>query len=330
MDLQDNLFLLKSLKSLLNTETFQKTAQSKGDMYNNYIASYLNYVIATREFPSLEYHEKIEKANTASDYADITAQCIYNTLTKQILARRFKPSPASIYSHFAKNFYRNGLVFNAQKKGKQTYIDFPKKFDELSKTQPENSVVKAYQYSINNGKFLYFTPYPIIALDFASKHSGFWSVMLDNIEITYENLGNINQFLRASVAGLNLETEEKKVLFNDILESLNGYMKADEIELHLLSRDRMDENMACDMAGRDYGVKYGELKKFDDFDEVKQKYREDTSEQDVVLSELSKLGLFEIDFYCKERSARIEKIGVNVALPLPNIKDYSSELSKNA
>lgn len=321
--LQDNEFLLKSLKSLLTTETFRKMVASHGEFCNEFIASYLDYLIATREYPSTEFYERIKEAKSVKDYAVITAQCIYNNLSKQIEAVPFfKASPTSVYAHFVKNFYRNGLVFNAHRKGRQAYIDFPAKFSYLATTQPENSVVKACVYSLDKGKSLYFTPYPMMALDFANKFSGFWSVMLGDkgLEGDFQSMCKI---IHTSVADLNLETENKKALYNDIVDSLYGFINADKIKICAMSRDRMDNCMACNMAGKDYGIKYGELKKYDDFDDIKKNYPNEASEIDVVLAEIARVGLCSVDFYCRDNAAKIEKIGTNVELPIYNKREIS-------
>lgn len=329
MALHDNQFLLKSLKSFLEKEAFQAKARSAGNLYNSYVSCFLNYVIATREFPMADYYEAIEGATCPLEYAKVTAQCIYKTLARQIEERDFNPAPRSIYSQFSRNFFRYGLMFNAQKVSNRSYIDFPYKFNHLIETQPENSIVKAFAYSKDKGKYLYFTPYPAVALDFSSRYAGFWRVLLDGKDMTKDK-EKITQFIHSSVAELDLDKEQKKALFKDICESLDGYRKTDKIELRMIDRDVMYYCMTCNMKGDDYGSQYGEIKGFEHFDDVKSGYGKNVSERDIVLAELEIIGLCPFGLYCKEKATKIQKIGTNVTLTLPNINEKDKEMPKFA
>lgn len=315
--LKDNQILLKTLQSLMSQPSFIKTAQSKGEMHNSYVTSIINYIIATRNFPTAAFYEKIATAENALDYAAITAECIYQELGRQAEADGFLTRPAGIYTRFARNYYKYGLLFSAHKKSHRSYIDFPYKFKILAETQPENSVVKAYTYSLAKGKESYFSPSPAVALDFATKYAGFWSVMLNGQHLNDKSADEVHQFLHSAVADLDLPTEDKKLLFNDICESFDNFRATKTIELLMVDRDFAYNWPACNLRGEERGTNYGALEPCDDYYDVLTKYQKGANPENIVLSEIEAVGLLPFTFYCKAPTARVQKIGTNVDLVLP-------------
>lgn len=317
MDLKNNQILIKYIKGLLSSNEFMRIAGGKGDYANDYIVSVLNYSIATREVPDEKFYKALQNAQNSTDYADITANLIYNKLAENIVANGFNPKPISIYRDFANNFYRNGLLFSAKKQVKQI-VNFPADFLELVYEQPNNAIVKAYRYVKNSGRFTYFAPCPQTALQFANNLSGFWGVMLNYKTVDISKLPEIKSVLHQQVDGLYLSSAKKSKLFADIAKSLDEYASADQIKMLITDRDNAYDWQACRMNGSDYNQHYGEIEPYANFYDVKQRYKiSGANEKDIVLAEIKNL-YSPMTLYCKEITPRAERVASAVEFKSTN------------